>query len=766
MAKTYRRSGRKQNNLLYTIIASVLICTLLLSMVASLYSQAEAEAYEMLHIQTKQIKDDLILQLKSDQENLSTMASFASKLNARGEDYTIMFDSFKPIGLYSRIGILTPECKFITKDGTIDLSDRMNFEQEVSLGAHITGRTYSYSVPDEQVVRASVPFYVNGRPAGIMYGIVKIEDINNKYRNMAGELGAQLFVYDKSTGKYVIDTFSDQPGEVSELKDRKYNDGSSYDMLMKHPNGFLSFKSIRTGENLYVHFSTIDDLNWTILLGRYETIVFEAAHKMTHRLALVFMAILTIIILYILLVLKGEREKNKVNEESSAIRKLLLEINENYTNITEATKKIKEFSVARSAFYVDTDGEDFFYIKPSLKDKVLGAEEKAYFHSELFKYSSHVDSGDDSAITIMQIIPNRHLEKTNPELYSFMLKHEIKDVTFAIITDKNNHVGILGTINPARSSITRRLLDDVAVCFSIAIYNKKHLSNTELAATTDSLTGAYNRVSYKKDIVVFDRKKPEDFSCIYIDVNELHLINNKYGHAAGDEMLIYIANTLKEVFFGQHVYRMGGDEFLVFAENTPQDIVKESIVTFNYKINQAGYHVALGLSYRSQNNNCEEMVREAELRMYDAKARYYQTKDKERIEENSSNNFTYIKTGIREIDTMISVLKEHYNGIYRVSLDSDSAHRILMPSYLGYKENEKHFSKLITRYVNDAVHPDFRRAVMSFLNFETIKSQIAEGETPAITYKKSQGDTVTLSIYNLSDDKADINETLWVFSKN
>lgn len=39
-------------------------------------------------------------------------------------------------------------------------------------------------------------------------------------------------------------------------------------------------------------------------------------------------------------------------------------------------------------------------------------------------------------------------------------------------------------------------------------------------------------------------------------------------------MLIYIANTLKEVFFGHHIYRMGGDEFLVFAENTKQDIIK------------------------------------------------------------------------------------------------------------------------------------------------------------------------------------------------
>ena len=90
-------------------------------MVVSFYIKAEDDAYEMLHIQTKQIKDDLTLQLKSDRENLITMANFASKLYIDEKGYERIFDSFKPIGLFSRIGILNPDCTFITKDGVYDL---------------------------------------------------------------------------------------------------------------------------------------------------------------------------------------------------------------------------------------------------------------------------------------------------------------------------------------------------------------------------------------------------------------------------------------------------------------------------------------------------------------------------------------------------------------------------------------------------------------------------------------------------------------------
>ena len=764
MAVTYERKKQRQNNILYTIVTAILICAVFLGMVASFFVRAEEDAYEMLHIQTKQIKDDLTLQLKSDRENLVTMANFAAKLYAGGESYSLMFDSFKPIGLFSRIGILTPEGDFITKDGIFDLSGKISFEEQALLGEHITGRTFSYSIPDEQVVRSSVPIQVNGETVGIMYGIIKIETINEKYNNMAKELDAQLFVYDKETGKFIIDTIDKNPGELSQLATREYNDGYSYEKLVNTDKGYTSFKSIRTGEDLYVHYSIIEDFNWGIMLARYETQVFAETHQIARNLLAVFVIIMLVILIYLELILRSEKNRAKLNLESSTIRHLLLEINQRRENIDSALKRIKEFSSARSCFFADTDGEDYYYIKPSLRDKCLLGNERKYFIGELFRYAANVHT-NDSVTGFMQIIPNRHLLNTNPELYHFLLNQGIKDVSFAIIADKNNHVSILGAINPKKSSAIRRLIEDVVVCFSIAIYNKKHLNKTELAATTDALTGALNRVAYKKDILLFDQEKPEAFSCIYIDVNELHIINNKYGHAAGDEMLIYIANSLKEVFFGHSIYRMGGDEFLVFAKNTAQENIKQNIETFVAQLKPRGYNVAIGVSYRNQNTNCEEMVREAEIRMYESKAQYYQNKEQVSVSTDKEKEYLQVKTGIREIDTMISVMNEHYNGIYRVSLDTDHAHRILMPSYLGYKEDEENFSKLLTKYIHDSVHPDFHRAVLSFLNYDAIKRQISEGKTPSITYKKVNGETVILSVYDLHDDKDYADDTLWVFAK-
>ncbi len=766
MAITYVKKKNRQNYIFYTLITALLICSVLLSMITFFYQLAEDEAYEMLHIQTKQIKDDLTLQIKSDRENLVTMAHFASELYIDGEGYGRMFDSFEPIGLFSNIGILNPDNTFVTKMGSIDLNGKISFADEAQKGEYISGRIPDLTRNGQEIIRSAVPIKAGEETVGILYGVIKLDTIAKKYNKMADDIDAQLFVYDKETGNYLINTIEGANGNISSLKNREFDDGYSYEDIMNLPNGFSSFKSIRNGQDLYLHYSTIDDFNWGIMLARYSSQVFSKTRTIYSVLLTSFLLILLIISAYIIYLMACEKQRSVVVSHASETRRLLLEINQYGGNISKALKNISAYAVSRSAFVVDADGEDYHYISPEHEESLLCNDDRNFFVSELFRYAAELHKLYKTTVGLMCIKPNKHLQKTNEAFYNFLTDHKITEVTFAFVTDKNNHVSIIGVINPKKSHISRMLLEDIAVCFSIALYNKKHLNRTEAAATTDSLTGVMNRVAYKKDILRFDEEKAEDFSCIYIDVNELHLRNNKYGHAAGDEMLIYIANTLKEIFFGHYIYRMGGDEFLVFLQNVKQEDVKDRINAFISGLESVGYNVAIGMSYRKHNLNCEELVKEAEIRMYEAKAEYYQNKEQTSISKNEDKSYTQIKTGILEIDTMISVLKDHYNGIYRVSLDNDTAHRILMPSYLGYHEHEEHFSRLLNKYIDDSVHSDFHRAVMSFLNYDAIKKQLSENKTPKITYKKTNGETVILSIYNMDNGTENIKDTLWVFAKD
>lgn len=765
MAIKYGKKQQRKSNVLYTVITGILLCIVFITMIGYIYKAAEDDAYEDLHIQTKQIKDDMELQLLSDRENLSTMANFAAKLYSDGESFDLMLKSFEPIGLIENIGILMPDNTFITKMGTLNLDGKISFEEEAAKGECISGRVKDLTKDNYEIIRSAVPIKSGDDTVGILYGVIKLEAIGKKYGSMAKELDAQLFVYDKETGNLVVDTISDKLGNISFLKNRKYHDGYSYESMINSEKGYSSFQSMLKDEVLYLHFSTLEGINWKIILARYGSQVFKKTHIIANLLLITFAAMLLIMSVFIIILMRSEKQRGFATARASKIRKLLLDVNQQQNNISESLKEIAEFAKSRSAVFFDADGEDYHFVMPVSLQAILTGEDRRYFISEILHYAVELHKVNNTAVNLMCITTNNHLVKTNREFYDFLKMHKITEVSFATVIDKNNHIGILGVVNPKRGITARLLLEDVAVCFSIAIYNKKHLNKTEIAATTDSLTGVSNRVTYKKDLLRFDEEKPQEFSCVYIDVNELHLRNNKYGHAAGDEMLLYIANTLKEVFYGHRIYRMGGDEFLVFAQNTSQDDIKKGIDMLTEQLEPRDYHVAVGMSYRTQNMNTEEMVREAEIRMYEAKAQYYQVKEIKKTASVDDKGYVQTKTGILEIDTMISILKEKYNGIYRVDLDTDKAHRILMPTYLGYNEDEEHFSALLTKYIDDSVAPEFHRAMMSFLNYDALKRQLLEDKTPRITYKKTNGDTVVLSVYRLSNEDISVSNTLWVFAR-
>ena len=762
MRTDYINKGARKKTVLCTVVAMVLLCAVFFSMVNILFRDAEEAAYENLHLQTKQIKDDIHLQVISDRENLVTMANFAARLYKGGEGYDLLFNSFKPIGLIANIGILNPDNTFLTKTGTADLAGKISFTEEVGRGEYISGRVVDLTNEDNELVRSAVPIKVDGDVVGVLYGVLRLESITARYDKLAEELDAQLFIYDKATGDLIVDTVHDELGNISFLKDRQYNDGYSYEQMASTENGFTSFQSVYKDENAYLHYSTIEDLGWMIALVRYDSQVFAETHALTRMLLVVFAVMVVIMALLLTVLLRSEKQMGAVAVCASEVRKTLLEAAGDQDHITEALKQICLFSDSRSAIFFDVNGGGYSYFVPGHRKTLISEADRNFFMSELLRYIAEIYTQSGTAINVNCIRPNDRLAQTNPAFHQLLNEFEITDIVFSATINSSNHVTILSMINSRHRKAAEMIVEKISACFSMALHNKTNLSMTRLAATTDSLTGALNRVAYKHDLAQLNEEKPLDFACIYVDVNELHLRNNRYGHAAGDEMLLYIANSLKEVFFGHKVYRLGGDEFLVFCRNSGQEEVKKGIEIFLEQLKPRGYHVAVGLSYRSQNTDTEEMVKEAEGRMYEAKAAYYQGKENEGSPELQEREFLLAKTGILEVDTMLSILRENYNGIYRVSLDTDRARRVLMPAYLQYNEEEDHFSALFSDYVSKLARPDFHRGLLNFCNYDVLKRQMAEGKIPRITYEKTNGEAVVLSVYKLGDS---VSETLWIFAK-
>ena len=765
-----KKSRRIRNRIILTVITAALLFTIFVAVVNYSYGKAKQNGFENLHLQTKEIKEDIELQMLSDTENLQTMARFAAKLHSNGEDMNIMLKSFKSIGLIEEVGILLPDNSFITRAGIVPTTNGLIFEDEAKKVPYVSGVVEDVTVTDKKIVRNAVPIVEeNGRTVGIMYGRINLETLEKRLLENASAHGVQIFVVERGSGNFIVNTIDSSLGNVSLLETRTFVDDYSFeqfrDMALGGVSGYTAFVSqIMKDTTLYLHHSPLTIADWQIMMAEPEESVFVDAENTGRAMAIMFSLIVVIMGAYLLLIFSGEQKEGKMNMCASKIRKILLGINTQEEGIRNALQNVARFSSSRSAFYVDTDGDDYNYITPEVKASALSTEERGYVASRLLNSAQRNYNEKGTNVILETIVADNSVLEASREFYELLKKSKIRKIVFAGVVNRKNHISVLGCINPRKASVAQLLLEDISVCFSMAIYNKKYLNKTELVASTDSLTGLYNRMAYKTDLLKFDEKHSEDFSCIYMDVNELHVINNKYGHATGDGMLLYIADSIRETFSESSVYRIGGDEFLVFAENIPKEEIEKKIAELTEKTEKMNYHISIGMDFCKYNTDTELLVNNAEKRMYEEKARYYQNKKYRIVKNEGGMGIDRISTGIREFDALLSVLSNRYHGIYCVSLESGMARRILMPEYLNqFSQENDSFKDAFVYYVREMVHSDYQRAMLSFLNYDVIGKQLEEGRIPSIEYIKVNGEKVVLSVYGLPDKSKDNSETLWVF---
>jgi len=106
---------------------------------------------------------------------------------------------------------------------------------------------------------------------------------------------------------------------------------------------------------------------------------------------------------------------------------------------------------------------------------------------------------------------------------------------------------------------------------------------------TDYLTNLYNRRQLNEYLSYYmrGRRNNEKFGIIMMDINQFKQINDNWGHAAGDEVLIALAKILKSSFrSGEFISRYGGDEFIVVMSATCIDDVTAAVKRFKNSIEQ------------------------------------------------------------------------------------------------------------------------------------------------------------------------------------
>ena len=152
----------------------------------------------------------------------------------------------------------------------------------------------------------------------------------------------------------------------------------------------------------------------------------------------------------------------------------------------------------------------------------------------------------------------------------------------------------------------------------------------------DALTGLYNRTFFDAEIARLERGRQAPVSLLVVDIDELKIINDQQGHAAGDQFIRRAALVLNATFRGEDIItRIGGDEFVVILPNTTDQAAKaakERLRRILHEHNTAQEDHPLGLSIGVHTAETTGMLAEA-VKMADADM--YRDKQERKISSRS-----------------------------------------------------------------------------------------------------------------------------------
>lgn len=216
--------------------------------------------------------------------------------------------------------------------------------------------------------------------------------------------------------------------------------------------------------------------------------------------------------------------------------------------------------------------------------------------------------------------------RTNETIEAISEKH-------AELIDETNSCSLidLGKITEKFSDIQVHLSDEVSRANEVIQGLLEQVKTLEVKTYLDPLTKVYNRNALVEHLKAILEKETFDFEifALMIDVDNFKNINDRFGHIAGDKVLIFIAKLLKKALRdGDRVYRFGGEEFIIILNRTDLEgakLVAERLLSLCrnnkplFQNQQIAVTLSIGLTKMVEGDSMDTIIERSDTALYQAK---------------------------------------------------------------------------------------------------------------------------------------------------
>lgn len=217
------------------------------------------------------------------------------------------------------------------------------------------------------------------------------------------------------------------------------------------------------------------------------------------------------------------------------------------------------------------------------------------------------------------------LKAISPEEYEVLKPQMIHSLIAAPMYIDHQLRGYLGVDNYSVHKLSNApaILTSIAYFVGSVLRHQRTLKELERISYCDTLTSVMNRNRFMRDLK-YIHSPAERTGVVYIDINGMKELNDKYGHQRGDDALVDVAKKLRSLFRKENIYRVGGDEFIVLCQGIPKKEFEGRIQELkNLFLSETKYSVSIGSNWDEKCSQMNELIYKADERMYKDKRDFY-----------------------------------------------------------------------------------------------------------------------------------------------
>jgi len=251
-----------------------------------------------------------------------------------------------------------------------------------------------------------------------------------------------------------------------------------------------------------------------------------------------------------------------------------------------------------------------------------------------------ISSITDEEISSYQITKNNFIEDYKEIAKQTLSSYENTNTKFTELTSLHEEVVFecskatlidLPKLTNKFTDIQSDMIDEVNKANSIITQLSAQVKELETKSNVDSLTKVFNRGALNSYLTKLcsHNNINRDAHLLILDIDDFKLINDRYGHVAGDKILIFISNILKKTLRdGDKVFRYGGEEFVIILNRIDDkqcQIITNRILNLIsgnrliYKGQNIGVTISIGTTKYINSDTPDTFITRADNALYTAK---------------------------------------------------------------------------------------------------------------------------------------------------